>query len=90
MKYELNYTKIEGEGQKRAKAVRDIMEYIGEEKFTELHNMLVEAVAGGEVKDVKHFHLLLFLFPVSGYPLTAWYEVIRAEINAARDIVQAS
>ena len=78
MKYEIDYSKLPAEA-KRAKALADIREYVGDEVFYKIDALLREAIAREEIRDFETFTFNLFLFPVSGYPLEAWWEEITGQ-----------
>lgn len=62
-------------------AIEDIKFYVGGAKFVELHAMLKDLYLQ-ETYTMDRFKMLLFLFPVSGYPLEAWYRLIVQESSA--------
>lgn len=72
--HNISYADLEGDA-KRDKAMNDIREYIGNEKFAEMNTALNAWVK--EFKpSLQQFERVLFLFPVSGYPLIAWYQTL--------------
>lgn len=62
--------------EKQAKAIADIREYVGEDFFQKINTELVASRNRGWCPTFDGFCLTLFLFPVSGYPLQAWYNEI--------------
>lgn len=73
--YDVDYSKME-ENDRRVKAIDDIKEYVGEAKFDELNKMLEEYVLEKR-PSLDAFRMTLFMFPVSGYPIKAWYETLQ-------------
>lgn len=64
-----------------ATALADLREYIGEDMFLTLDPLLREAIRTGEIKSQQSFFMALFMLPVSGYPLVAWYETICKDLG---------
>lgn len=78
--YTVDYSKMSGKA-KQIKAMQDIVDYLGEERFNELHTGLIEwALADGSVTTMA-----LSFAGISGYPATAWIELIKAEVAYAKE-----
>lgn len=77
--YNIDYSEL-SETEKRKKAIQDIIDYVGQDKFNELNNLLV-AYVKEKNPTLDQFRMALFMFPVSGYPIEAWFETIKSELN---------
>lgn len=71
MTYEVNYSGLEGNA-KRAKALADIVDYIGWEKFADVHNKVLT----GEKLTWAEWEMCVSFVGIQGYPAIAWYEHI--------------
>lgn len=65
MHYNINYT---NEPNKAAKAVADIIDYLGDAKYNEISGMI------SRVTHCGHFAMYCSLAGIQGYPVIAWYE----------------
>ena len=75
--YDVDYSKIEDPKAKRDKAIADIIDYLGQEKFDEVHPQFVALrQLNGEEFTVKQLGFYLLMAGVQGYPVTAWHEKI--------------
>jgi len=81
MSYNVSYENLRGDAAD-TKAIADIKEYVGLEKFTELDQLLFQAVKTGEIQSIEKFCMVMFMFPVSGFPLHAWYRDICKRIDS--------
>lgn len=77
--YDVDYSKLDGKA-KRDKAIADIKDYVGEEKFADVHKSLVEY---HKVRPLSYnvLALNLMLTGISGYPVVAWLDLIAEETN---------
>lgn len=69
MSTSIDYSKLEGNA-KRAQALRDIIKYLGWEKFVEIHLGLLK---NGKPHFEAH-RVWLSIAGIQGYPAQAWYE----------------
>lgn len=67
--YNIDYSLLEGDA-KRAKALEDIKEFWGEERF----NRIVEALKANEAVTLTRLGLILSFGGVEGYPVKALHE----------------
>jgi len=67
--YTVDYTALTGEA-KREKALRDIEDYLGKERY----DYLTEVLANGEGYDLETFSMIVSFAGVQGYPAKAWWE----------------
>jgi hypothetical protein len=74
MKYEINYTKIDNEGEKRAKAVKDIKNYLGTKTFNKIKKILLDCYAGRPTE--KQLAIDLWFVGIEGYPVQALAETL--------------
>lgn len=75
MHYNIRYGELPP-NEAQAKAIADIREYVGDECFEKINSELIASRDRGWCPTLDGFCLTLFLFPVSGYPLQAWYNEI--------------
>ena len=78
--YNIDYSSIKDDSNKREKAIKDIIDYVGREKFDELNKLLI-AYVKEKNPSLDDFSMALFMFPVSGYPIQAWYETIQHSLK---------
>lgn len=66
--YNTDYANLEGAA-KKVKALKDIVDYMGWEKFEDLHQGLL---ADGR-KKLGQYRMMFSFIGVQGYPVKAWY-----------------
>ena len=74
MGHTVDYSKLPAD-QAEAAALEDLKFYLGEDKFAQLHKDLVALQAAHNYPEEK-FMQVLWLLPVSGYPIKAWYKAV--------------
>lgn len=75
MHVEISYAHLEGEA-KELKAISDIREYLGDEKFVTVQEILLN-----NLPEEESFRFQLAVFVgIDGYPATAWYKHLQAEV----------
>jgi len=77
--YTVKYGDLEGIP-KQAKALADIVDYLGWEKFTELSGVLAEE---NPRLTLKQLRMALSFAGVQGYPVRAWYAHIYGQAALA-------
>lgn len=70
--YEIDYSVITDENAKQEKALNDIRDYIGIDRFVKLTAEFVNAVNDGATEE--QFHFWLSFAGIQGYPVSAWYK----------------
>lgn len=70
MHYSVDYGALDGH-EKKGEALRDIVDYCGWPKFSE-----VSALLHKEKPTPRSWLMLAGLFGVTGYPATVWYDLI--------------
>ena len=70
--YDVDYSTLEGEA-KKAKALEDIKEWLGEKKFDEVTELLKSDESS---KNFDKFAFYCGLVGVQYYPVEAWFEEI--------------
>lgn len=75
--YDIDYSKL-SEAEKQSKAIDDIKDYMGIEKFNHVYSQFVEL---HKVKPMTEETLgfYLMLAGISGYPVKAWFNLIESE-----------
>ena len=73
--YQYDYSAL-AEPLKSKKAILDIKEYLGDEKFDTVHNQLVQLYALNPFK-VERLEMMLMLTGISGFPVLAWFNLIQ-------------
>lgn len=77
----MGYTmKFSGENAE-ADAIQAIRDYVGDDFFDKINALLKEAIETGEILNYQKFQMTLYLFPVSGFPILAWYRSLCAEVD---------
>ena len=80
--YDVDYSKLEGKA-KRDKAMADVVDYLGQAKFDEVHPQFVALrKSRGEAFTAEQLGFYLMLAGVQGYPVRAWHERIVEEANS--------
>jgi len=69
---ETDYTKHQNP---KWKAIKDIEEYFGKEKFRKVEKEM------RKVKDYHQFRLACFIGGIEGYPVDCWYDLLHGELN---------
>lgn len=72
--YTINYSNCIDEVAKHNKALADIKDFLGEERFNNLTEMF--KVHWSEQPELGHFQLMCAFVGVQGYPVKAWYNYI--------------
>lgn len=79
--YKTHYDGLEG-NTKRAKAIQDIVEYLGWDKFVDLHDAILkeshrtQSSASSGHLGLNELRMMLSFVGVQGYPVKAWYELL--------------
>ena len=68
MRNTVDYSKLQGE-EKQKKALEDICDYLGNEKFDSMNAKFLEAGA----IDPGQFEFICMVGGIEGYPVEAWY-----------------
>lgn len=71
--YNVNYNELTGDA-KRLKAIQDIKDYLGEDRFNNIEPLLRQAKKDG--MSLEQMAMNLSLAGIQGYPVQAWYESI--------------
>jgi len=79
--YTINYQDIQDEAEKSKKAMNDIVDYLGKEKYNELNRDLV-LLYKSEPFDHKRLSAWLSFAGIQGYPVTAWFNQIEQEAKS--------
>jgi hypothetical protein len=77
MHYTIDYSKRTDKDVDAA-AIRDIIDYLGEERFQQISAALKDGIRQGVTED--EFHLPLSFAGVQGFPVGAWYRTLKAEV----------
>lgn len=72
--YTIHYDGLSGD-EKRAKAMEDIVNYLGDERFSKIDAKLRKY----ESMELEQLRIMLSFAGVQGYPVRAWYESIWGE-----------
>jgi len=79
MHYTIDYSAQPDEAADAA-AVRDIIDYVGEQRFRDISATLRDAIRQGATE--RDFHLPLSFAGVQGFPVGAWYRTLKAEVSS--------
>lgn len=75
MHYTIDYEGL-GPTEKYNKAIQDIKDYMGEDKFNTMTQRFRGEYPGGENMPLDRFELIVSFAGVQGYPAKAWHQYI--------------
>lgn len=76
--YNIDYSTIDNNAEKEAKAIQDIKDYVGVDKFNKAHASLVE-LRQAEKLSLEKLEFMLMLPGISGFPCVAWFNLIKKD-----------
>lgn len=88
--YDVSYERLEGHA-KRGKAIQDIINYLGQEEFSRVSELLRDARNNGQLAthEDRQFRTALMLIGVQGYPCRAWFELLFGEpVEASQQVAE--
>jgi len=74
MHYETKYDQ-EDPNAKREAAIKDIREWMGDDRYDTVTSGLIAAINAGQIKNFEQLEFFFSIAGTSGYPVRAWAEV---------------
>ena len=71
--YDINYANLAPDA-KRAQAIQDIKDYLGEDRYNKLTDLIHQEYQ--LPLSLDEFRMELFMSGIQGYPVVAWHEVL--------------
>lgn len=87
--YTVSYDKLEGNA-KRAKAIEDIIGYLGYQEFVRISLAIHAGKASGDtINTPRDLRIPLMMCGVQGYPVKAWFELLFGELTPEQEAIEA-